>query len=237
LQEAGRGSRGLRSGAYRGLLVTSEIALTLMLLIGAGLLIRSFHDLVSTDLGFNPKGVLTFRIILPETKYASEVQQRIFGEQVLERVNALPGVRSAGVVTFLPLSGWHGVRTFTIAGRSVDNAGSSPPLSWSAANPGYFRTMGITTIKGRGFDEHDTSASQPIMVISESAARKYWPNADSLGAQATLKFEKQPRTVVGVVGDVRQFGAVSAPTRRYMCLSSRLQLRSSALQFELIRTL
>jgi putative ABC transport system permease protein len=212
LQEAGRGSRGLRSGAYRGLLVTSEIALTLMLLIGAGLLMRSFDDLVSTDLGFNPKGVLTFRIILPETRYASEVQQRVFGEQILERVKALPGVRSAGAVTFLPLSGWYGVRTFTIAGRSAGNAGSNPPLSWSAANPGYFRTMGITTIKGRGFDERDTSASPPIMVISESTARKYWPNADPLGAQATLKFEKVPRTVVGVVGDVRQFGAVSAPT-------------------------
>ena len=100
----------------------------------------------------------------------------------------------------------------SVIGRSADSAGSNPPLSWSAANPGYFRTMGITTIQGRGFDEHDTSASQPIMVISASAARKYWPNADPLGAQATLKFEKEPRTVVGVVGDVRQFGAVSEPT-------------------------
>jgi putative ABC transport system permease protein len=212
LQETGRGSRGLRSGRYRSLLVTSEIALALMLLVGAGLLIRSFRDLVSRDLGFNPQGVLTFRVILPETKYASEVQQRNFGEQVLERVNTLPGVRSAGAVTFLPLSGWHGVRTFTIAGRSAANAGSNPPLSWSAADPGYFPTMGITTIKGREFDERDTSTSQPVMVITESAARKHWPNADPLGGQVTLEFEKEPRTVVGVIADVRQFGAVTEPT-------------------------
>ena len=212
MQQAGRGYRGLRNSAYRGVLVTSEIALALMLLVGAGLLIRSFRDLVSRDLGFNPQGVLTFRIILPETKYASEVQQRNFGEQVLQRVNGLPGVRSVGAVTFLPLSGWHAARTITIAGRSADSAGSSPPLSWSASDPSYFRTMGITTIKGREFDEHDTSSGQPVMVISESAARKYWLNADPLGSRVTLKFEQAPRTVVGVVGDVRQFGAVTEPT-------------------------
>jgi len=212
MQQAGRGYRGLRNSAYRGVLVTSEIALALMLLVGAGLLIRSFRDLVSRDLGFNPQGVLTFRIILPETKYASEVQQRNFGEQVLQRVNGLPGVRSVGAVTFLPLSGWHAARTITIAGRSADSAGSSPPLSWSASDPSYFRTMGITTIKGREFDEHDTSSGQPVMVISESAARKYWLNADPLGSRVTLKFEQAPRTVVGVVGDIRQFGAVTEPT-------------------------
>ena len=211
LQEAGRGSRGLRNGMYRSVLVTSEIALALMLLVGAGLLIRSFRDLVSRDLGFDPQGVLTFRIILPESKYASDVQQKNFGEQVLQRLEHLPGVRSVGAVTFLPLSGWHAVRTLTIAGHSPDSTGSAP-ASWSAADPNYFRTMGITTIKGRALDEHDTSSGQPVMVISESAARKYWPNADPLGAQVTLKFEKNPRTVVGVVGDVRQFGAVSDPT-------------------------
>jgi predicted permease len=212
LPEAGRGFGGLRGGAYRGVLVASEIALALILLVGAGLLIRSFRDLVRRDLGFNPEEVLTFRIILPESKYASEVQQRNFGNQVVQRVHSLPGVRSVGTVTFLPLSGWYGVRTLTIEGRPSDRTMPGTPAVWSAADPGYFQTMGITTIQGRTFTEHDTSSGQPVMVISQSAARKYWPNAEPLGAQVTLKFEDKPRVVVGVVGDVRQFGATTEPT-------------------------
>ncbi len=212
LQDASRSSRGPRNGAYRSTLVVSEVALSLVLLVGAGLLVRSFVDLMGRKSGFSSDGVLTFRITLPEAKYATEPQQRRFTDQVLNGIRTLPGVRSVGSVTFLPLSGWYGVRTFTIAGRAAENLATSPPVVWSPASPDYFSTMEIATLRGRTFTEQDSTSGQPVAVVSQSLAQQYWPNKNPVGEQITLQYEKTPRTVVGVVGDVRHFGASTDAT-------------------------
>jgi len=162
--------------------------------------------------GFSSDGVLTFRITLPEAKYATEPQQRTFTDKVLNGIRTLPGVRSVGSVTFLPLSGWYGVRTFTISGRAAENLATSPPVVWSPASPDYFHTMEIATLRGRTFTEQDSTGGQPVAVVSQSLAQQHWENKNPLGEQITLQYEKTPRTVVGVVGDVRHFGASTDAT-------------------------
>jgi len=209
LQDASRGSRGSRNGTYRSALVVSEVALSLVLLVGAGLLVRSFVDLLGRKLGFTADGVLTFRVILPDAKYPSEPQQRNFTDQVLRGVRALPGVRSVGGVTFLPLSGWYAVRTFSIPGRPAEK---EAPVVWSAASPDYFHTMEVTTLRGRTFTEQDLASGEPVVVVSQAFAQQYWPDRDPIGEQMTLQYDKTPRRVVGVVGDVRHFGASSDAT-------------------------
>jgi putative ABC transport system permease protein len=212
LQEAGRGLRGSRSGAFRGALAVSEVALSLVLLVGAGLLVKSFVDLMGRKLGFTSEGVLTFRVILPDAKYASETQQRNFADQVLRGVQGLPGVRSAGTVTFLPLSGWYSVRTFSIVGAPSENRVAGPPVVWSAASPDFFHTMEIPTLRGRSLTEQDSANGEPVAVVSQSLARRYWPDGNSVGEMVTLEYEKAPRKIVGVVGDVRHFGAIEDAT-------------------------
>jgi len=212
LQDASRSARGSRPGTYRSALVVSEVALSLVLLVGAGLLVKSFVDLMGRKLGFTADGVLTFRVILPDAKYASEAQQRNFTDQVLHGVRALPGVRSVGSATFLPLSGWYSVRTFNVAGRPLEKAAAGSPVVWSAASPDYFHTMEITTLRGRTFTEQDSASGEPVTVVSQSLAKQYWPDKNPIGEQVTLQYEKTPRTVVGVVGDVRHFGASSDAT-------------------------
>ena len=212
LQEAGRGLRGSRSGAFRSALAVSEVALSLVLLVGAGLLVKSFVDLMGRKLGFTADGILTFRVLLPDTKYASEIKQRNFADQVLHRVQGLPAVRSVGSVTFLPLSGWYGVRTFAIAGRPSENGTVEPPVVWSAASPDYFHTMEIATLRGRSFSEQDSAGGEPVALVSQSIAQRYWPDANPIGEHVTMQYEKTSRKIVGVVGDVRHFGAISDAT-------------------------
>jgi putative ABC transport system permease protein len=212
LQEGGRGLRGSRSVAFRSVLAVSEIALSLVLLVGAGLLVKSFVDLMERKLGFTTDGVLTFRVILPEAKYASETQQRNFSDQVLRGVQGLPGVRSVGTVTFLPLSGWYSVRTFSIVGNASENRSAGPPVVWSAASPDFFHTMEIPTLRGRSLTDQDSAGGEPVAVVSQSLARKYWPDGNPVGEMVTLEYEKTPRKIVGVVGDVRHFGAIEDAT-------------------------
>ena len=212
LQEAGRGLRGSRSGAFRGTLAVSEIALSLILLVGAGLLVKSFVDLMGRKLGFTSDGVLTFRVILPDARYATDTLQRNFADQLLRGVQSLPGVRSAGTVTFLPLSGWYSVRTFSIVGRASENRSAGPPVVWSAASPDFFRAMEIPTLRGRSLAEQDSASAEPVAVISQSMAQRYWPGGNPIGEIVTLQYEKTPRKIVGVVGDVRHFGPVADAT-------------------------
>ena len=212
LQEAGRGLRGSHSGVFRSVLAVSEVALSLVLLVGAGLLVKSFVDLMGRKLGFTADGVLTFRVILPDAKYTSETQQRNFADQVLQRVQGLPGVRSVGSVTYLPLSGWYNSRTFTIAGRTSENGAVGPPVVASAVSPDYFHTMEIATLRGRSFTEQDSANGEPVVVVSQSIAQQYWPDGNPIGERVTLQYEKTSRKIVGVIGDVRHFGAISDAT-------------------------
>jgi len=207
LKESGRtGSGGSRQMGVRNVLVIAEVALSLMLLTGAGLMIHSFVRLVRADLGFNPDHVLSLRVLLPEYKYKTDAQQIAFSHDALVRIQSLPGVEAAGTVTFLPLSGWWGRRDVSVAGRPVDPATKIPTVVWSAVSPDYFRAMRIPLLKGRYFSGQDNASSRDVVILSAGLAQQLWPNDDAVGKEVNVEGLDKPRQVVGVVGDIYQLG-------------------------------
>jgi putative ABC transport system permease protein len=206
LKEGGRGStEGLRRNRVRSLLVVSEVALSLVLLISAGLLIKSFMRLRDVNPGFNPNNVLAVNISLPPAKYADEPRQAAFFRDVLERIKATPGVVSAGAVFTLPLSGSNRANTFDIAGRPPANPGEAPEANDRVATPDYFRAMGIPLLKGRVFTERDDADAPPVSIINESFARRFFAGEDPLGKRIVTDSDRFPQgsEIIGVVGDVR----------------------------------
>jgi putative ABC transport system permease protein len=216
LKEGSRGSTaGRRSQLTRSSLVVSEVAFSLLLLVGAGLLLRSFYRLMSDDLGFNPDHVLTAQVWLPESRYPSGTPVINFYQQTIDRLGAIPGVASASAVDFLPLSGWGDFCNFDIVGRPVAPADQPDTAQYRVADWRYLRTMGIHIKQGRDFTSADGPDSQGVVILSESLVRRYWPNENPIGKQLRLKFPAaknawQPLardswlTIVGVVGDVRE---------------------------------
>jgi putative ABC transport system permease protein len=205
LKETGRSFAGSAGGTrFRRVLIVGELALSLALLVSAGLMMKSFSHLIRGDLGFNPGHVLTLRALLPEYKYKSPEQQRAFVNQVLDEMRGLPGVKSAASVTFLPLCGWYGTRDFTIVGRG----GQDPAQQslYSSVTPDYFRAMGIPLLSGRLFNAEDRKESAGVVVIGDALARKFWPHQNPLGQHIVFQGLEGPREIVGVVGSVRQFG-------------------------------
>ncbi|HEX8090839.1 MAG TPA: ABC transporter permease, partial [Blastocatellia bacterium] len=183
LKESGRGQAvGNRKQGLLRLLVIFEVALALVLLSGAGLMIKSFVRLQNVDPGFNPRNILTMRISLPESKYPESASQTAFFRQLLDRVAALPGVDSGGVITELPIGGSNGAFPFTIEGRPQPGPEEQPTAFYNSISPDYFRAMGIPLVKGRYFGEADKGdkASRAI-VIDEVMAYRYWPGEDPLG--------------------------------------------------------
>ena len=219
LKEGGRaGGAGAGRNRVRSLLVVSEIALSFMLLAGAGLLVRSFVRLRDVSPGFDPEGVLVMRLSLFSKKYPSGAPRAEFFRQVVERVGALPGVESAGGVLSLPLGG----DTFNV-GRSFIREGrpATPEESANAgylvATPGYFRTLRIPLVAGRTFDERDTDKSPMVVVVNETMARKFWPGESPVGRRITIwRDEKFPREIVGVVGDTRSSLETPAGPQMYV---------------------
>jgi predicted permease len=211
LKEGGRsGKAGVRRGV-RNALVIAEMAFAVILLVGAGLLIRSFVRLQQVSPGFEPRGVLAMQVSLPPTKYREQAQRVLFDRQVLEAVRALPGVKSAATITTLPMSGSNQSGSFQIEGRPVAPGESSPHGDRWMPSDDYFQTMGIPLVKGRFFDARDTAEAPGVAIVSEALARKYWPNEDPVGRRIT--FENLPdsqtprwREIVGVVGHVRNEG-------------------------------
>ena len=205
LKEGGRDTSATSRGArLRGALVVSEVALALMLLVGAGLLIKSFVILQRVDPGFNPKSVLRVDVTLPRTRYPDRNQSAAFYKQLLERVARLPGVQSAGAVSSLPLSGGGTDSDFAIEGRPPAEPGH-PQVAWySSVTPDYFRAMGIRLLRGREFTEADNPAAPKTVLISESMARRYFPDEEPLGKR--LVFGKDAREIVGIISDVKFFG-------------------------------
>jgi putative ABC transport system permease protein len=203
LKEGGKSSAGLHRSRMRNALVVSEVALALLLLIGAGLMMRSFMRLRQVNPGFNPEQTLTMRIALPDAKYKEDYQVHSFYQQVLQRVASLPGVQSADVVTSVPLSGQQTRLAFEIIGRPAA-PGELLDADYRAVSAGYFRTMSIPLIKGRFFTDRDTQESPGVLIINEAMARRYWPNEDPLGKH--LNVGPAPHEIVGVVGDVKQMG-------------------------------
>jgi len=206
LKEGGRtGSSGARAWV-RNTLVVLEMALALVVLISAGLLIRSFWRLQQVNPGFAPQNVLAMSLGLPMTKYREPAQRANFYKEVLQRIRALPGVQSAGATSILPLSGNNSSGSFRIEGRVTPQGQSSPHGDRWAATTDYFSTMKIPIIRGRFFDDRDTIESQPVAIVDETMARKYWPNEDPVGKRIT--FQGGPnnpiwREIVGIVGHVK----------------------------------
>jgi putative ABC transport system permease protein len=205
LKEGGRQTTG-GSHRLRGLLVVSEIALSLVLLVGAGLMFRSFLALLKTSPGFNPEGVLTMNLNLPFAKYKEESQRAAFYSDLVHRVEALPGVQSAAVINYLPLGGANSSETFLVEGRPEPGPGQENLGRYRVCTPDYFQTMGISILKGRGFTEQDRSGSTPVILVSETLARRYWPEGDAVGKRMRFEgpLEKAPwMEVIGIVQDVK----------------------------------
>ncbi|HXA06436.1 MAG TPA: ABC transporter permease [Bryobacteraceae bacterium] len=207
LKDGGRGSTaGKASQRLRRGLVVAEIALSLVLLAGSGLLLKSFLRLMEVNPGFRPEGVLTMRIALPDAKYSKDAQVSAFYHEVEDRVSRLPGVEAAGLVSALPLSGGGGSGTTTVDSRAVSGRDASPEADWHGVTPGYFKGMGIELKHGRYFDERDIASSAAVAIIDETMAKTYWPNEDAVGKRLKRGSPGSTApwmTIVGVVSHVR----------------------------------
>jgi putative ABC transport system permease protein len=208
LKEGGRGGSGGNRQRLRGALVIAEIALALVLLVGAGLMIRSFTRLQNVPLGFAPNQVLTMRLALPAAKYGQGAPRVNFFDQLLQRLRATPGVIDASAINELPLAaggGW--AEEVTLEGRDAAQGGTPLPADVNAVTPRYFHTMGIPLLAGRDFTEQDRGAfwfgeSPWTLIVNETFARRYWPNENPIGKR--FRFGGNVfGTVIGVVGDVR----------------------------------
>ncbi len=225
LKEGSKGAGvGLRGNRVRGLLVVSEIALALMLLIGAGLLIRSFARLLEVNPGFDPANVLTMQVSLPENSYGERAQRAAFYRQVLQRIAALPGVEHVGAVNDLPFSGSRTSNSFQIEGRQ-----SNEPMNADSRviNSDYFRAMSIPLLQGRAFTEGDGADAAGVAVINEVMARRFWPDENPIGKRLTFGGDP-PREIVGIVAALKHdnLSAEEAP-EMYAPYGQRPQSRMS----------
>ncbi len=208
LKEGGaHASAGAARGRLRSALVVAEVALALVLLAGTGLMVRSFLRMQDPRMGLEPRGVLTGGITLPFAVYPQDEQKRVFFRELVHEVEALPGVRSAGAVTVLPAGNNSWTRSLTVEGGAATDPNTWPSFYYAAATPGYFRTVGIPLRRGREFRDADGGGAERVAIVSESAARRLWPDRDPIGRRLRFREARDSvvwRTVVGVVGDVRQ---------------------------------
>jgi putative ABC transport system permease protein len=190
-------------------LVVAEVAVAVVLLVGAGLLIRSFHRLRQVDPGFRTDNLLTMRLVLPVSKYSKPEQRRAFYDELLRKVTELPGVESAGMNTFLPLS-FSGMNfAFTVEGRATPGDMELPLAAYRVVSPDYFRAMEIPLQRGRVFDSRDTAETPPVIIVNRRLAEQFWPGEDPTGKRLKIgpaDSQNPWATVAGVVGDVRQSG-------------------------------
>ncbi len=197
-----RGRRGTLSA-----LIVCEVGLALMLLASAGLLLEAFHKVLYVDPGFRPENVLTYTLDLPNARYAKAPQQVEFYDRLLERLRALPGVKSAAAVSILPLDGHAGYFFEVEGGRKFGPKDQNPVVLCLMATPGYFETMGVTLIAGRPFEEHDGAPESRAAIVNEAFAKYFWPNMDALGKR--LRFQGPGNDwipVTGITHDVRHYG-------------------------------
>jgi predicted permease len=226
LREGGRGLHAGHGRLGQGLVV-AEIALAVALLVGAGLLIRSFTQLRRVAPGFSVANALTLRVSLPETAYKEDARQVAFYRSLLQRLAALPGVRSAGATMGLPLSGIHFNFSFEVEGRPKLAPAQQPSMEVRVVSAEYFGAIGMPVLAGRGFTAADVAEAPRVMVLSRSAVRRFFPGEDPLGKQINLGWggADSPRaggTVVGVVGDVKDHGlAEDHPPEAYLPYAQR----------------
>jgi putative ABC transport system permease protein len=205
-QGLGRTDATSGSSMMRSALVVVEVALSLVLLVGAGLMVRSLWKLQTIDPGFDQHNVLTMNVQVNKKLFADATQESQFFDQVLDRVRSLPGVESAGAVDNLPLNGGSN-QPVAIEGRPAVALSEQPEVSVRVATAGYFKAMRIPVLQGRTIGPDDRAGSAPVVVISQSMAKQFWPNGDAIGHHLKLLFyPDRDRQIVGVVGDVKQTG-------------------------------
>ena len=220
LREGGRGATtGRVQQRFRSVLVVAEIALSVVLVIGAGLLIRSFWELRGTELGFQPEHVVTARISLPSADYPDEGDAAAFYRELTGRIEAIPGVSEVAAVRVLPLEGEIGDWGIDIAGKA-EPADNTFKGDFQAATPGYIEAMGIKLVRGRTLEEGDQADALPVVVVNRTMAERYWPGEDPIGQQLRVGGPEQGRpwlTVVGIVEDVRHNAITEEPrTEMYL---------------------
>jgi putative ABC transport system permease protein len=213
LKEGSRGSTsGVRGRRTRGILAASEVALAAVLLVGAGLLIRSFSRLLAVSEGFEAGHVLSLRLSLPDALYPAAGDRARFVSRALENIAALPGVDSAAAISRLPLNPGNSTRSVDIKGRTSTENDAAP--DYLVASPDYFRSMGIRLLSGRAFTERDDASAAPVVIVNESMARTFWPGRNPVGEFVTVGGcgkENEWCQVAGVVEDVRQHNLAQKP--------------------------
>jgi putative ABC transport system permease protein len=217
LKETGRRAlSGPRGRRLRSALVVSEIALAMVLLVGAGLMVRTLTELHRVDLGFRAAGVLTLRLPLNGTRHQDPEARIAFWREVVAAVRALPGVEAASTSRGLPIGDWSG-QYFVTAERPDPPPGQVPDANYVVAGPQYFRVLGIPVRKGRAFDDRDTASGVPVVIVNEDLARRQWPGEDPIGKRIRVGPPTAPwRTVVGVAADVRSQGYTDVHSETYV---------------------
>jgi putative ABC transport system permease protein len=213
LKDGGRTTPGARRNQIRSLLVVAEVALSLVLLVGAGLMIKSLHVLNEVKPGFNPDNLLTMGVTLLDSKYPEDQQVIALYQQLLERLGNVPGALTVAAISELPLGGNNTNDSFIIEGRPAIAKEEEPLAEYRVVTPDYFKSMGIPLMAGRDIALTDTKQSPNVVIINESFARRHFPDGDAIGHR--LRFqgqERDPLLIVGIVGDVHHFGLDQKPT-------------------------
>jgi putative ABC transport system permease protein len=228
---------GARQNRLRGALVITEMALSVVLLAGAGLMMKSLYRLLQVDPGFQPASVMEMEMVLRSAQYSKNPAILGFWEQVLQRVQALPGVQSAALGTAIPLGGNHDRGDITIVGQPLPAPGEFPHPDYHYITPDYMRVLDIPLLRGRTFTEADNETAPAVALINATLAHRFWPDEDPTGKQILFGHpgpKSKPVTIVGVVGDTRLYGLsnparfeVYAPYRQEPANDMNLMVRSS----------
>ena len=242
LKEGGRGSTsGARPNRVRNMLVIAEIALALVLLVGAGLLMKSFARLQGVNPGFNASHVLTIELSLPQTKYPSGANPsylggdstRNFYQETLRRIARLPGIEAVACTDILPLSGTNSDWSFSIEGREMNKNEPGPDEEIRVITPDYFRVLQTTLLKGRFFTEADNADAPPVAIVNEVLARKYFRGGDALGKRITLGDPRKPDakwiTIIGIIANVRHRALELEPQPEYYIPHAQFPMRDMIL--------
>jgi putative ABC transport system permease protein len=203
-----RTTSGAAASRLRGALVVTQVSLAVVLLVGAGLLVRSLQRLTAVDPGFDPTGVLTVAVDLPQATYPDAARQAAFNRDLLRRARALPGAESAAMIDFLPLGGPGSATSFSVVGRPPAAAGQQPVADIRVADPDYFHTMRIPIRRGRAPSPQDGAGQPPVVIVNETLAQHLWPGADPVGQRIQIEMWDPDAKVeiVGVAGDVLSAG-------------------------------
>jgi putative ABC transport system permease protein len=220
LKEGGRGSTtGTRRNRLRNMLVVAEVALALVLLVGGGLLLKSFVRLQHVDPGFDPRNVLTMEVSLPVAKYPRGKPVADFYAEMLRRVQSLPGVETAALTSILPLSGTNSDSSFAIEGRDPAQEKVYPDEEIRSVTADYFKVLRVPLVRGRFFDARETADAPLALIINQAFAKKWFPNQDAVGKRITQNDPRKPdskwATIIGVVGDMRHQGLDLEPKPEY----------------------